>query len=82
LRKNLSDPSASVRAKAIRSLGKLAKYDHLTDSERDQLKAVCRHIMGTDEAGEWDRAYVVRKEAKEALGYACVAGANSPLHAP
>ena len=69
LRTNLSDPNASVRAKAIRSLGKLARYHHLTDSEREQLRAVCHHIMGTDDDADWDRAYVVRKEAREALGY-------------
>ncbi len=70
LRNNLSDPNASIRAKAIRSLGKLAKYNHLEVSEREQLKAVCHRIMGTDNDGDWDRAYVVRKEATEALEYA------------
>jgi hypothetical protein len=70
LRGNLSDFNASVRAKAIRSLGKLAKYNHLGGSERERLKAICRHIMGIDDDGDWDRAYVVRKEAREALGYA------------
>jgi len=69
LRSNLSDPNASVRSKAIRSLGKMAKFGHLADSECSQLKAVCNRIMGTDEHYEWDRAYIVRKEAEEALGY-------------
>lgn len=69
LRSNLSDPNASVRSKAIRSLGKMAKYGHLSESECSQLKAVCHRIMGTDEDYEWDRAYIVRKEAKEALKY-------------
>jgi len=68
LRDNLSDDNASVRAKAIRSLGKMAKYGHLVDSEREQLKAACREILGIDKH-EWDRAFVVRKEAEEALGY-------------
>ncbi len=66
---NLSDPNASVRSKAVRSLGKMAKYGHLSDSDCSQLKAVCHRIMGTDENYEWDRAYIVRKEAEEALGY-------------
>jgi HEAT repeat protein len=69
LQYNLSDTNASVRAKAIRSLGKLAKYKHLNDSERRQLKTACQHILGTDEDGEWDRAFIVRKEAEEALRY-------------
>jgi len=69
LRRNLSDPNASVRSKAIRSLGKMARYDHLTEAECSQLKAVCHRILGTDENGEWDRAYIVRKEAEEALAH-------------
>jgi HEAT repeat protein len=69
LRGNLSDANASVRAKAIRGLGKMAKYGHLTKPECEQLKAVCRRITGTDENNEWDRAYVVRKEAAEALTF-------------
>jgi hypothetical protein len=63
---NLLDENASVRAKAIRSLGKLAKHGHCTEEERARLLKHCRHILGTDEAGDWDRAYVVRKEAAEA----------------
>jgi len=69
LHRNLSDSNASVRAKAVRSLGKMAKYNHLSDSERAQLRAACRSILGADEAHEWDRAFVVRREAEEALAY-------------
>ena len=69
LQANLSDYSPGVRAKAVRSLGKLAKYGHLTGRERWELAARLRRILGEDEGFEWDRAYVVRKEAKEALGY-------------
>ena len=69
LNNNLSDQNIGVRAKAMRSLGKLAKYNHLTDPERAQLKAICQNILGTDDSGEWDRAYRIRKEASEALLY-------------
>jgi HEAT repeat protein len=69
LQDNLSDNNASVRAKAIRSLGKLAKHGHLTELERGQLQSACSAILGTDEKGEWDRAFIVRKEAEEARGY-------------
>lgn len=69
LHRNLSDSNSSVRSKAIRSIGKLAKYGHLADSDRARLKAVCREFLGVDEKGEWDRAYIVRKEAEEALIY-------------
>ena len=60
----------------MRSLGKLAKHGHLTGRERWELAAALRRILGQDEHFEWDRAYVVRKEAKEALEYA-----NNHLHA-
>lgn len=69
LRKNMADPNAALRAKAVRSLGKLAKHGHMTGRERWELAAALRRILGQDEAYEWDRAYVVRKEAKEALAY-------------
>lgn len=69
LRANLGDSKAGIRAKAIRSLGKLAKYGHLTAQECEKLKASCSLIMGTDENFEWDRAYIVRKEAEETLRY-------------
>jgi HEAT repeat protein len=69
LNKNLSDPNTGVRAKAMRSLGKLARHGHLANPERAQLKAICQNILGTDDSGEWDRAFVVRREAGEALKY-------------
>jgi HEAT repeat protein len=70
LRNNLADSKPGIRAKAIRGFGKLAKYGHLNTTEREKLKALCRHVLGTDEDFEWDRAYIVRKEAEEALEYA------------
>jgi hypothetical protein len=70
LQKNLADPNPGIRAKAVRSLGKLARYGHLTAGEREKLKATCHLILGTDENYEWDRAYIVRRQAEEALQYA------------
>jgi hypothetical protein len=69
LQHNLADANPGIRAKAVRSLGKLARYGHLITEEREKLKATCLLILGEDENFEWDRAYVVRKEAKEALNY-------------
>ncbi|MBI4428894.1 MAG: HEAT repeat domain-containing protein [Ignavibacteriales bacterium] len=69
LHKNLADTNHGIRAKAIRSLGKLAKFGHLSSEEKVHLEKICKRIIGVDEAFEWDRAYVVRKEAEEALGY-------------
>jgi HEAT repeat protein len=69
LEANMSDANVTVRAKAVRSLGKLARYKHLGRLECTKLKEACRHILGDDDAGEWDRAYIVRKEAEEAIQY-------------
>ena len=69
LQTNLADPSPGIRAKAVRSFGKLARYGHLSATEREKLNALCRLILGVDEGFDWDRAYIVRREAKEALEY-------------
>lgn len=66
---NLADPSPGIRAKAVRSLGKLARYGHLNATEREKLKTLCRLLLGIDGNFDWDRAYIVRKEAEEALKY-------------
>jgi len=69
LHANLADTNPGIRAKAVRSLGKMTKYGHLTKPERQKLKKLCQLILGTDDNFEWDRAYIVRKEAEEALRY-------------
>ncbi len=69
LRDNLADPYPGIRAKALRSLGKLARHGHLDTMEREKLKASCRLILGTGGDYDWDKAYIVRKEAEEALKY-------------
>ena len=65
----IGDEKPAVRAKAVRSLGKFARCGHLHAHEREELKQVCRALLGEDEKREWDRAYIVRKEAGEALRY-------------
>lgn len=67
LQRNLADSSPVIRAKAVRSLGKLAKFGHLAPEERESLKTICQRLMGTDEHYEWDYAYIVRREAEEAF---------------
>jgi HEAT repeat protein len=69
LQKNLADPNSGVRAKAVRSLGKLAHHGHLSAEERAKLKATCLLLLGKDENFEWDRAFIVRKEAEVTLAY-------------
>ncbi len=67
VRRNLADPNAGIRAKAIRTWGKMAKFGHLEQGEREELKWVCQRLLGIDEDFEWDRAYIVRKQAEDAL---------------
>jgi HEAT repeat protein len=69
LRANLADASPAIRSKAVRSLGKLARYGHLTLDQREHLRITLERLLGEDEHFDWDKAYVVRKEAREALGY-------------
>jgi len=67
LRKNLADRNPAIRAKAVRSLGKLAFFGHLSGEDRRKLRKTLILILGKDENFEWDRAYLVRREAEEAL---------------
>lgn len=69
LQRNLADASPTIRAKAVRSLGKLARCGHMTPAEKKTLKATLELIAGRDARFDWDRAYVVRREAEEALQY-------------
>lgn len=64
---NLADSSAGVRSKAIRSYGKLARHGHLSDEQKAKCRETCELLLGIDEKFDWDRAYIVRKEAQEAL---------------
>ena len=66
---HVPNPNPAMRAKAVRSLGKLARFGHLRAEERETLRAICRSFLGTDENHTWDRAYIVRKEAQEALDH-------------
>lgn len=74
IRVNLGDSSAGVRSKAIRSYGKLARHGHLDQAERQKCKETCELLLGADDQYDWDRAYIVRKEAQEALD--CLEGCD------
>lgn len=69
LRKNLADPSKGVKAKALRSLGKLARYGHLSADQKRMMQDIALNLLGEDDEFRWDRAYVVRKEARDALEF-------------
>jgi len=69
LTKNLSDSHSTVRAKAVRSIGKMAKGGFIGPKEKALAKKALGRISGQDEAFAWDYAYIVRAEAEEALKY-------------
>ena len=64
----LSDRHSAVRAKAVRSLGKVARAGYLTPEREEHVRVAVLRILGRDEAFEWDRAHIVRREAEETLG--------------
>jgi HEAT repeat protein len=63
----LSDPQPAVRAKAVRSLGKLARFGYLDAAQEQHVRLAALRILGRDETEEWDRAFIVRREAEETL---------------
>lgn len=67
--RNLSDRHSGVRAKAVRSIGKMAKFGFIGDQEKAVAKKAMARILGLDETFDWDRAYVVRAEAEEMMQY-------------
>ena len=69
LHENLAACNPVIRSKAVRSLGKLARFGFMTADERQKLKSVCVSLLGEDKDFDWDRAYIVRYQAQEALQY-------------
>ena len=61
----LSDEGAGVRSKTIRSLGKMARFNFLNKEQIKRLKEIVNRTLGIDESYQWDRAYIVRKEAQQ-----------------
>ncbi|MEE9464150.1 MAG: HEAT repeat domain-containing protein [Candidatus Neomarinimicrobiota bacterium] len=64
---SLSDPHPTIRAKAIRTLCKMNRGGLLSADQREQFKLVCERVAGVDDRNLWDRAFIVRKEAHEAM---------------
>lgn len=59
---------ATVRAKAIRSLGKMAVTGLLDLEQKDTLRCLLRDVMGqVGDEEEREPAFIVHKEAKQAL---------------
>jgi len=67
LMRTTTDLQPAVRAKAVRSLGKMARFAYLESEQTKRLHARLRSMLTRDETSDWDRAYIVRREAQEAL---------------
>ena len=65
----LSDEGHGVRSKSIRSLGKMARFNLLDRDQTKRLRAIVDRTLGIDESYQWDRAYIVRKEAQQILDF-------------
>ncbi|MEJ5165500.1 MAG: hypothetical protein WHV67_00555 [Thermoanaerobaculia bacterium] len=65
-KKILADPKAPVRAKAFRTLGKMAKNNFLNQEQKEKIKELCLKALGKTNF-QWDNAYIVRAEAEETL---------------
>jgi len=61
------DAQPAVRAKAMRSLGKMAAAGLLNRPQRRIVEAAARAALGEGESYTWDHAYIVRREARETL---------------
>ncbi len=70
LAKKLTHPNDVIRSKAVRSLGKLARFGFTDKLQNDHLRMKVNDILGLDEDEQgWDYAYLVRREAQEVLKY-------------
>jgi hypothetical protein len=66
LLRSSGDHEPAVRAKSIRSLGKLVRAGYLTPEQLGEVERVARSVLG-ENGWNWDHAYIVRREAEEAL---------------
>lgn len=72
----LSNPQVLVRKNAARALGKMMRKGLLTPEKESKLYKAFLAIAGRDEYNNWDRAFIVRREAEDFLPYFC----QSSLH--
>jgi len=61
------DSSPGIRAKGVRGLGKMEGRGLLDPQTREKTHERIRQVLGRHENYSWDTAYIVRREAEEAL---------------
>lgn len=62
-------PTPGTRAKGVRGLGKMADKGLLSAQARQRTLNRIRQVLGRHKGYTWDTAYIVRKEAEEAMGH-------------
>jgi ferredoxin/flavodoxin---NADP+ reductase len=67
----LSNPQGLVRKNAARTLGKMLRKGLLSNENEKKLHKTFLSIAGRDEHHNWDRAFIVRREAEDFLPYFC-----------
>ncbi len=72
----LSHPQVLVRKNAAHTLGKMLRKGLLSEENEKKLYNTFLAIAGRDEHHNWDRAFIVRREAEDFLPYFC----QSSLH--
>ncbi len=67
--KFLANPQGLVRKNAARTLGKMLRKGLLNKENERKLHTIFLAITGKDEHHNWDRAFIVRREAEDFLPY-------------
>lgn len=67
LLRSTRDHQPAVRAKAMRSLGKMARASLLDHEQAVTLRSLASGALGESGEYSWDNAFIVRREAREAL---------------
>ncbi len=67
LTRALGDFQPAVRAKAMRSLGKMEGAGLMNREQKKMFLSAARRALGESDEYAWDNAYIVRREAREAL---------------
>ncbi|HHN75228.1 MAG TPA: hypothetical protein ENK10_08385 [Acidobacteria bacterium] len=60
------DPLPSIRAKAVRGLGKMAAAGMLDPEQKTEVGQRLDQVLGQSSEMGWDQAFIVRREAAEA----------------
>ena len=61
--------SPELRDRAVQEIGRPAKADYLSDDQKAKASTTLASILAIGGTHEWDRAFIVRREAEDAYKY-------------